>query len=320
MPAREYRCRLIEKTWVTPTVMRIRFEPGKGFSYEPGQFLSLIVPREGQSPVRRAYSFASPGREQGYELCVKHVEGGLGSGYLARLSVGDCFRASAPYGHFLYETPPTRSACFISTGTGLAPLRSMVTSERFLENRPERAIMLFGARTEDEIIYPGFFESLGIEEIDAISAPGKEFGGFKGRVTDYLRSLPRDWGWHSTDFYICGNGAMVTEVCKILRDGNGVPEANIHKEVYFTPSDRTAPRPQPAQQPQLALPQSQPLQQRPSIALVPPPPPPLPLQAAQLAMPPLPVPPPPPALARAKPRVAPPPFPGQSAMTTRKAV
>ena len=56
-------------------------------------------------------------------------------------------------------------------------------------------------------------------------------------MTDYLRSLPPDWAWDQTDFYLCGNGEMVAEVHKHLR-GRGVPEERIHQEVYFVAPDR----------------------------------------------------------------------------------
>jgi CDP-4-dehydro-6-deoxyglucose reductase len=232
------KCTVVEKIWLTPTVMKIRFEPSKRFSYQPGQFLSLIIPPPPPytRPKRRIYSFASPhDGNSPYELSVKYT-GGPGTSYLASLKVGDVFRATAPYGDFLYEPKAEGSVAFISTGTGIAPFKAMVESKRFQENMPTRALMLFGARTDDEIIYPGYFESLGLEVVNAISRPSPGHAGFRGRVTDFLRGLPAEWPWHSTDFFICGNGEMITEVYGILRDAHGVPESQIHQEVYFATS------------------------------------------------------------------------------------
>jgi ferredoxin-NADP reductase len=48
-----------------------------------------------------------------------------------------------------------------------------------------------------------------------------------------LRSLHKDWGWHQTDFFVCGNAQMVQEVCQILEGGHGVAKNSIHKEVFF---------------------------------------------------------------------------------------
>ena len=234
MPAKEYICKVLQIKRLTPTVVELRFEPSRKFRFDPGQFISVIVPNSrdvSAKPLRRAYSLAtSP--EQGFGLCVKIVTGGPGSNYLASLRPGDTFRASAPFGHFVYDHESGRDACFISTGTGVAPFLGMIHSEAYRDNPPPQATNIFGARTDDEIIYPGYFEKLGLVEVNAISQPGPGFSGFKGRVTDYLRGLPPDWAWDRTDFYLCGNGEMVGEVRRLLL-GRGVPESHIHKEVYF---------------------------------------------------------------------------------------
>src|SRR5438477_11165363 len=104
MYAKELICQVVDNTWLTPTVFRLRFEPLKRFKFEPGQFVSVLVPPTQESPttVKRCYSFASSpleAKNKGYyELCVKYVPGGRGTSYLASLKRGDTFRAFAPYG------------------------------------------------------------------------------------------------------------------------------------------------------------------------------------------------------------------------------
>lgn len=238
MLAKKFQCHLVNTQWLTPTVMGIRFEPSKRFAFQAGQFLSLIVPGGENDPnvVKRAYSLSSAPDGENYELCVRYVPGGRGSEYLKSLRSGDPFSVFAPYGHFTYQPKPGNNVCFISTGSGIAPFRSMVLSREFMEQRPERVWMLMGARTEDEVIFPGFFEHLGIETVRAISQPSPKWSGFHGRITNWLRSLDADFPWHTTDFYICGNADMALEVRKIL-SGRGVPETNVHLELFFLKKD-----------------------------------------------------------------------------------
>ncbi|HUP58151.1 MAG TPA: FAD-binding oxidoreductase [Bdellovibrionota bacterium] len=240
--ATKINCQVTETKWLTPTVVGIRFEPSKRFHHEPGQFLSLIIPgtESNAKPARRIYSFAANPEKGGYQLCIKVVPNGIGSNFMASLKIGDIFKATAPYGDFLYEPKKNNHVCFIATGTGVAPFRSIAMSDRFLETPPPSALMLFGARTEDEIVYPGFFESVGIHTVNAISKPTPAYKGYHGRVTDYLRSLPTDWNWHSTEFYLCGNGSMIMEARRILLEGHGVPERHVHQEAYFEPAAQVA--------------------------------------------------------------------------------
>lgn len=239
MPGRSYRCSLLETRWLSPTVLCVRFMPKRLFKYEPGQFIALTVPhRDGRSrPLKRAYSFSTPYEvacKKGYELCVKYVPRGAGSTYLKNLNPGDEFQIFAPYGDFRYRLPtPERSVCFISTSSGIAPFQSIALSKLLqVEAPPKKALCLFGARTESELLYSGNFEQAGVERVDCVSQPSADWKGFKGRVTDYLKTLPPDWEWHSTDFYLCGNGAMIQEVERLLKGGHGVPETAIFKEAF----------------------------------------------------------------------------------------
>lgn len=242
MPAREFTCIVTETRWLTPSVLALRFETkGRGFEFEAGQFLSLIIPatpglslvaptRGAPKRIRRIYSFACA-PENGYELCVK-ITGGPGPSFLAGLKVGDRFQATAPYGDFTYQPKPGRGVCFISTGTGIAPFRAMIQSQAFQAEPPPHALSLFGARSEGDLLYEAEFHALGVETVFALTQPEPHWRGYRGRVTDYLRSLPAEFPWHTTEFYLCGNGAMVDEVREIL-SARGVLRDSIHGEIYF---------------------------------------------------------------------------------------
>ena len=131
-------CRVIRNEYITPTVYELKFVSEPDFAFEAGQFISIIVPGMGPKgrDLRRAYSIASAPKIRPYELCVKLVNEGPGSNYLADLKAGDTFKAMAPYGDFVYKTLASRHVVFLSTGTGIAPFRAMIFSDRFRENMP----------------------------------------------------------------------------------------------------------------------------------------------------------------------------------------
>lgn len=258
MPAFEYQCRVTSFRMLTPTVFEIAFSPEvhqpspqpltqqtsqpkviPPFSFEAGQFVSIVIPGAGPNgrDLRRAYSIASAPSVRPVELCIKLVDGGPGTQYLFRLREGDVFRGYAPYGDFIFEPKPNRHACFIATGTGIAPFRSMILCSSFQAQKPLSTTCLLGVRDENELLYGDEFESLKwVKWVTAVSRPiSKDWApqhGFRGRVTDYLREKGDDYPWLETEYYLCGAGAMIDEVKQLLAS-RGVNKESIHQEVYY---------------------------------------------------------------------------------------
>src|SRR3990167_8905216 len=150
-----YQCEVRSFRMLTPTVFELGFTVDQPLTFKAGQFCSIIIPGAGPGgkDLRRSYSIASPPHFNPIELCIKIVEEGPGTHFLSKLRPGDKFTALAPYGIFIYVTPPERHACFIATGTGIAPFRSMILSEEFQARRPKSAICLFGVRDQRELVY-----------------------------------------------------------------------------------------------------------------------------------------------------------------------
>jgi NAD(P)H-flavin reductase len=235
MKATEYLCNVKSFKMLTPTVFEIKFDTNQPLQFTAGQFISVIIPGAGPKgrDLRRAYSIASSPEAHPLELCVKLVDGGPGTQYLYRLREGDTFRGVAPYGDFVYEPKAGRHICFIATGTGIAPFRSIFLSEQYRKNPPASAHFFFGVRSEDELLYDDAFMNVpGLRFVQAVSQPTPAWKGFKGRVTDYIRNIGVDFPWQDTEYYLCGHGGMINEVKAFLSD-KGVDKDSIHQEVYY---------------------------------------------------------------------------------------
>lgn len=235
MRAIEVRCTVKSFKMLTPTVFEVGFDTDPSVPFEAGQFISVVVPGAGPKgrDLRRAYSIASAPQQRPIELCVKLLEDGPGSNYLSKLQPGDRFRGFAPYGDFVYEPKPGRHAFFIATGTGIAPFRSMILSESIRNQPPASMVCVLGVRTEEELLYVGDFEHHpGVRWIAAVSQPRGDWNGFKGRVTDFIRGMGDDFPWLETEYYLCGNGSMITDV-KAFLTGKGVQKDSIHQEKYY---------------------------------------------------------------------------------------
>ncbi len=250
MAHRVYRCQVKSLRWVgsesdptsTGLTAILTFVPQIPFDFEPGQFLSLQVPNKDDPNdlLWRAYSLSVPpeiAKKYGYELCIKKMAGGQSAAYLERLKPGDWITVRASYGEFTLRTKPGRGVCFIGTGTGMAPLRSIGLSKHFVDSDLLFGIAILGFRTFTEIPYAGDFEKAGIPTTYAVSDNPKklDFPFYNGRVTDVLKRLKSDFPWRETDFYLCGNSFMIADVIAFLKASHGVTDDAIIAEA-FTPA------------------------------------------------------------------------------------
>ena len=231
----EYQCKTISFSMLTPTVFELKFEVERPLRFIAGQFASIVIPGAGPHgrDLRRAYSIASSPETNPIELCIKVVEEGPGTQYLYKQRPGDSFRMFAPYGDFVFRPKEGHNVCFIATGTGIAPFRSMIMSKYFQENTPIRTFCITGVRTEEELLYPELPSQYpDIQFVDALSQPSPAWKGFRGRVTDYLRTLGDDFPWLQTEYYLCGHGGMIAEVKAMLWE-KGVTRDSTHQEIYY---------------------------------------------------------------------------------------
>lgn len=230
--------KLVNKTHLTEDVIELHFQSEPAFNFYPGQYVSIAIPGAGPGgrDLRRAYSIASQPELGHLELCVKIVEGGPGTSYLNSLKIGESFKGNAPFGHFIYKTAPHKHVVMIATGTGIAPFRSMVLSDLYKKNPPLSTRLLFGARDKNDLLYGHTFANELKPEtfIQTLSRCSDEWSGFKGRVTDWIYQNQESIDWANTEFYLCGNGAMIDEMKQFFME-KGVEKPSIHQEAYYKP-------------------------------------------------------------------------------------
>lgn len=221
---------------LSPTVRELTFDPGPGFTFIPGQWVSFRIPQPGGEMVPRAYSIASPPRPDGrFDIAVTRVEGGPGSNYLHTVQPGTTLTMTHAQGFFTLG-PVVRPVVMVGTGTGVSPLRSMLLATA--KDRPDTIpfVLLFGARTEQDILYRTDFEALertwtDFRFIPTLSCPDESWRGRRGYVQLHLPEIVRSLGG-DCDVYVCGLNQMIRDVRRILKEDLGLPRERIHTERY----------------------------------------------------------------------------------------
>ena len=234
MPATTYRALVERIDILSYNVRGFRFklsDPPR-MDFKPGQFVILNVPHEGKT-VKRAYSVASAAHEpQAVELCVQHLEGGIASTYFWALKEGQTVWLSGPHGNFLLKEPIDYEPIFMATGTGVAPLRSMI---KYLvhANTLRNIWLFFGTRYEHSLLYESEFRSLAamrrnFHYIPTVSRP-KDWKGESGHIQQTFQKHIS--GFADKEIYLCGWLEVVKSVCKDL-EAVGVPREKLHYEEW----------------------------------------------------------------------------------------
>jgi NAD(P)H-flavin reductase len=202
--------------------------------FKAGQFVSFEVPdaRTGRT-VTRPYSIASaPGSPHKISLLLNLIPGGPGSTYLFGLHEGDTTTFAGPAGHFYLRDDPTRTLLFVATGTGIAPIRSMLLANAE-SPKPNRALLLWGLRSERDLYYQDELASLSVAHpevsfVITLSRPQSDWPGVTGRVTSLVEQRVTEV--KELAVYLCGNNGMIKEVTRIIQAEGLCP---IYREKYY---------------------------------------------------------------------------------------
>lgn len=233
MPLEPIKTRLEKIFHLTDTVrtFRLRFPEGKWIPFKAGQFCMVHVPKD--RVLKKAYSICSAPFETGYlDLCVKLVEGGFTTNWFWSLSEGTEITLTIPYGGFLIKEPIDYDFVFVATGTGLAPLRSMIKT-LLREGCQKEVMLIFGVRYENEILYEDELRQLEEKHahfkfIPTISRP-KSWTGEVGYVQEKLKKFvtsPK-----GKQIYVCGLIPMIEAVQQAATE-IGFDKKQVHFEKY----------------------------------------------------------------------------------------
>lgn len=234
-----YDCEVVDIREETPVVrtFSIKYPETVPFRFKAGQFIILDLPIVSKYTTR-SYSIASaPSENNIIELCIVLKQDGPGTNYLFNeVKNGSTIKSSAAIGKFTLPEVIDHNICFICTGTGVAPFRSMIR-EIFNKNIPHQKLyLLFGNRFEKDILYRKEFEELEQQHPEFKFIPvlsretSAEWKGEKGYVHDIYRKLFTDKN-HPTYFYICGWANMLKETRQNL-EGMGYFKTQIRFESF----------------------------------------------------------------------------------------
>ena len=204
----ELRGRIERIEQETPDAVTVLIRPGYEWGgHRPGQYLRIGVIVDGVHHWR-AYSLTTdPGRPDGLiGITPKLVDAGKVSPYLVhKARPGDVVRLGGVEGTFTLPDPPPERLLFISAGSGITPIMSMLRSlDR--DEAVEDVVHLHSSRTEDGVIFGEQLRDL--DQRRPGYRPHIRITGEAGRVTPAdLDHLCPDW--RERHAFVSGPGEML---------------------------------------------------------------------------------------------------------------
>lgn len=218
----------------------------KKVKYVSGQFLTVIIPINGEK-LRRSYSMSSaPSLDSHVAVTVKRVEGGIISNYLNdNVKKGDSMEIMKPMGNFTLKPQKhsQRHVILFGGGSGITPLMSILKSVLYFEPR-STVSLVYANRDEDCIIFKSQLEALQAKFGDrfnlvhVLSQPKKMWNGHTGRMDEAVimnihNLLPKVDA--PAEYYICGPEGLMETVESALKSLKVKADA-IHTESFVSSS------------------------------------------------------------------------------------
>lgn len=248
-----------------PSLLSLKLhEVEEPIDFVPGQYVTLQFH---QTP--RAYSLASSPNRTYLECCIRRVPGGrLTPDLFEDLEEGDEVSVRGPNGDFVLADPSPRDMVFLATGTGVAPLKSMIeytfeTGHDSYEGEDRDVWLFLGASWKDDLAYYDRFRELEDEHdnfhfvpalsreryltrwhgetayvqntlmkylVDDLDADiSGDVGDFVGKEPDTDVEARIDPS--NAEVYACGVTAMVTTLVDVVTQA-GIPEDLVRAEGY----------------------------------------------------------------------------------------
>ncbi len=226
---RELRGRVERIERETPRAVTVVIKPGWEWEgHRPGQYLRLGIAVDGVHHWR-AYSLTSdPGRSDGrISITPKLVEGGKVSPFLFdRVRPGAIVRLGGVEGTFVLPEPLPPRLLFMSAGSGITPIMSMLRSIA-ARGRIEDVVHVHCAHAAEDVIFARELHELNARH------PGYRLHlrltGEQGRVApEQLEELCPDW--RLREAFACGPAGLLEAMSEHWK--RGAEERRLHIERF----------------------------------------------------------------------------------------
>lgn len=210
--------------------LRLELPQAQALEFLPGQYMNVLL----DDGSHRSFSMASAPAGTQLDFHVRRIPGGrFTDTQLAALQPGDTLEVELPHGSFHCRKEAYRPLVMVATGTGLAPIRSILES---LLDDPEcpPVSLYWGMRSEEDLYLDAEIRGWAgrlyeFQYVPVLSRAGAQWQGRRGHVQHaVLQDLP-DLSEHA--IYLCGSPAMIRDAKQAFLAQGADPE-HLHSDGF----------------------------------------------------------------------------------------
>lgn len=212
----------------TVVCVQVRLPPNSTFKFAEGQYVNII-----KGAFKRSYSIANSYKKGENELTfyIKLYKDGQMSNYLMNeAKVNDLLRLEGPLGTFFLRNYSTRNIIFLATGTGIAPIISLINKLKAQPNTNKIYVFWGNRYSKDFFLNDTEFNHPNLKLFKVVSREqAKESGFEEGYVQNVL--LKQNIDLISSTVYACGSELMISSARQLLVENN-LPERNFFSDSF----------------------------------------------------------------------------------------
>lgn len=218
---------------LSPNVVRLALAlpDDHPLEYRPGQYVNILL-EDGRA---RSFSMASLPHGRTIDFHVRRTPGGVFTDRrLPNLLPGEPLQIELPLGSFFLRKDDFRPLLMVATGTGLAPIKSIL--ESLLDDPDCPPVTLYwGMRTEEDLYLHDEIQTWAdrlceFRYVPVLSRPGNGWAGRRGHVQDIaIEDIPE---FSEYAIYLCGSPEMVM-AAKVAFIDRGASINHIYADSFF---------------------------------------------------------------------------------------
>lgn len=203
----------------------LRLPPNANFTFLEGQFIDVMW-----NGVKRSYSIASSSCHSEIMLYIKLVPQGMMSEYwFNHAKDNDLLRIEGPKGTFVLRDAD-KPIIFLATGTGIAPIKSILDKMDADEGFAQSIYLFWGNRNSEDFIWQSEFNNISVVQKNILSKADELWTGDIGYIQDFVKQTVVE-EINECQVYACGSNEMIFAAKEKMRT-LGLDEKRFYSDAF----------------------------------------------------------------------------------------